>query len=96
MSDNAKTDGVTLTIFSKSYAISAAVWLQFNEMDEDVPTAAHFCNQLVTEHAQRHVLDAPIPAARQYVIYWPGVLEIPWPEGMIAQEAVAAWKENPR
>ena len=33
------------------------------------------------------------PAAKRvYVIYWPGVLEIPWPEGMTALDAVAAWK----
>ena len=32
------------------------------------------------------------PAAKRvYVIYWPGVLEIPWPEGMTAQQVVRTW-----
>ena len=35
-----------------------------------------------------------IPAERCYVIYWAGVLEIPWPEGMTAEQAVAAWKRD--
>lgn len=37
------------------------------------------------------------PSAKTcYVIYWPGVLEIPWPEGLTAQQAIADWKDGLR
>ena len=42
-------------------------------------------------YASRVLTERP-PAKSVYVIYWPGVLEIPWPEGMTAQDAVAAWR----
>lgn len=30
-----------------------------------------------------------------YVLYWPGVVEIPWPEGVTVQEAVDRWVAPP-
>lgn len=76
------------------FAISAAVWLRFGpEQREDAgPIAAHFCNQIGP--TSDHLLQRPIPATSQYVIYWPGVLEIPWPQGVTAPEAVRLWKDH--
>lgn len=92
MIDNANPHGLTLTRLMPPYPVSAAVVLHFDDLESPKRFHAHFCNQ-ITEGA-RHLLDAPIPAARQYVIYWPGVLEIPWPDGMTAQQAVAVWKDG--
>ena len=50
-------------------------------------------DMLLRVDAETVITERPT-AKRVYVIYWPGVLEIPWPEGMTAQEAVLAWRRG--
>ena len=69
----------------------AIIAVDTGEFPDHAPKVFHLLLKLDGPGAHRCLTERP-PAARVYVIYWPGVLEIPWPEGMTAQQAVAAWK----
>lgn len=88
------TDVQPITITMPHYITSALVWLTINDPVPDSSTShTYFCCNIVGDRPfTQKLLSTPMPADETYVIYWPGVLEIPWPAGMTAHEAVAAWK----
>ena len=66
-------------------------------LGDDAPRDGPICADMmfnVTGTLSRRILSERPSATAVYVIYWPGMLEIPWPEGMTAQQAVADWKDG--
>lgn len=64
------------------------------DTDTDTERQGPFCGDMwvsITGTAAATLLTRRPNAERVYVIYWPGMLEIPWPEGMTAVQAVEAW-----
>ena len=64
------------------------------ETDTETERQGPFCADMwvsIAGTAAETLLTRRPNAEQVYVIYWPGMLEIPWPEGMTAVQAVEAW-----